>query len=199
MVPPVPRLCPVQVGHLVPKMCSCPWVLASLGKRVCVYYTSGSRGLPDVSYLRVHYGSCSRGFSKFMSIVGNVGKTDIFHDLFGGESWKMLVLPKISNNFYDSGNYGSGSRGFSKFMEAVGNVNKTNIFRDLSGRESLKMLVLRRFPTVSMIPETTVPAPDVSPNSCKMSEMLVKPIFSMICLGGTMENVSLYQHFQQFP
>ena len=31
-----------------------------------------------------NYGSGSRGFSKFMEIVGNVGKTNIFHDLFVG-------------------------------------------------------------------------------------------------------------------
>ena len=43
-------------------------------------------------------GNGSRGFSKFMEIVGNVGKTNIFHDLFGEESWKMLVFPNISNN-----------------------------------------------------------------------------------------------------
>ena len=35
---PVPRLCPVQVSRLVHRL-----VVASLGKQVFVYYTSGSR------------------------------------------------------------------------------------------------------------------------------------------------------------
>ena len=39
-----------------------------------------------------NYGSGTRSFSKFTEIVGNVGKTNIFHD-FCGESWKLLVLP----------------------------------------------------------------------------------------------------------
>ena len=59
---------------------------------------------------------------------------------------------------------------------------KANIFHDLSG------LVLATFPTMSMIPETMAPAPEVFPNSWKV---LVKSTFSMICLWGIMESVAM--------
>ena len=75
----------------------------------------------------------------------------------------------ISNNFHDSPNYGSGSRGFSKIMEIVG---FTNIFREQ---------VMEKFflPTISMILQTTAPAPEVSRNSWKLLELLVLPTVCM--------------------
>ena len=62
-----------------------------------------------------NYGSGSRGFSKFMEIVGGI--------------------VGFTNNFHDFPNYGSGSRGFSKFMEIVGIVGFTT-------SQSWKVLVL---------------------------------------------------------
>ena len=40
----------------------------------------------------------SRGFSKFMEIVGNVGKTNVLHDSPGGKSWNLPTCPTISMN-----------------------------------------------------------------------------------------------------
>ena len=132
-----------------------------------------------------NYGSVSRGFSKFMEIVGIVGFTNIFRT----QSWKLLVLPtfsmishrqimenvgftNISNNFHDCPNYGSVSRGFSKFMEIVGIVGFANIFLT----QSWKMLVLPTFPTISMIVQTMALSHEVSRNSWKL---LVLPTFSV--------------------
>ena len=64
-------------------LCSC----ASLGKQGFVY--CGSWGF-QVWCLQSF---CSRNFSKFMEIVGNVGKTNIFHDLFAGNHGTLVVLP----------------------------------------------------------------------------------------------------------
>ena len=52
-------------------------------------------------------------------------------------------------------------------------------------------MVLPTCPTISIIPETMAPAPDVSPRSWKLLDMLVKPAFSMVCPWGIMEIVGL--------
>ena len=81
--------------------------------------------LPTISLIlqTPNHGSSSRGFSKFMEIVGIVGFTNIFRE-------PIMEIVGFTNNFHDFPNYGSGSRGFSKFMEIVGIVGFTNIFRE---------------------------------------------------------------------
>ena len=62
------------------------------------------------------------------------------------------------------------------------------LFRRFACVESLKTLLLPTFPTISMIPETTVPAFKVSPNSLNFCTF-GKPTLWTICLWGIMENV----------
>ena len=69
MVPPflpVPRLCPVQDSRLVPEMCLCLLVVASLWQQAIVYNDSA---FGDGNLLRVTYGFCSGAFSKLVEIV----------------------------------------------------------------------------------------------------------------------------------
>ena len=66
-----------------------------------------------------NYGSGSRGFSKFMEIVGF---TNIFRE-------PVMEIVGFTNNFHDFRNYGSGSRSFSIFMEIVGIVGLCRLSR----------------------------------------------------------------------
>ena len=95
-----------------------------------------------------------------MEIVGNVGKTNTFHDLFVGNHGNCWFYQQFSTISMIAGTM---ARTFSTFREIVGNVGKTNNFHDLSVvnhanccGESCKLLVL---PAISMIPETMAPAP----------------------------------------
>ena len=64
-----------------------------------------------------------------MEIVGNVGKTNNFQDLFVG-IMEIVGFTNISNNFHDSRNYGSDPRGFSRFMGMVESVGFAKIVHE---------------------------------------------------------------------
>ena len=80
---------------------------------------------------------------------------------------------------------------FSIFMEIVEHVGKTNLFHDFVWGESWKMLVLPTVLTISMVLETTAPAPEVFPNSWKLLEIGKTNIFHDLSGGESWKRLVL--------
>ena len=101
-----------------------------------------------------NYGSVSRGFPKFMEIVGIVG----FANIFRTQSWKLLVLPTFPT---------------------ISMIVQTMALSHEVSRNSWKLLKLLVLPTISMIFQTMALAHEVPRNSWKLLELLVLPTFSV--------------------